>query len=268
MDRVKPPFCVLSIAGSDSGAGAGIQADQRTIACLGGHALTAITAVTAQDTARVLAWEPVGSRLLTAQIRASLGGFPVAAVKTGLLPGAASVRAVARALRASAPVPLVVDPVIGSTSGTRFLDRAGVAALRRDLLPLATVVTPNWPEAAVLSGLPVTTEAEACRAATRIVAAHGCSALVKAGHSGSRRIRDCLCLADGTLVWFEHTRVRTPNTHGTGCVLSAAIAGWLARGAELPQAVGLAVAFLERALKAGRGIRWGGRGPALARMAP
>src|SRR5579863_5840116 len=150
------PFCVLTIAGSDSGGGAGVQADQRTIRSIGGHALTAITAVTAQDTERISAWEPIGDRLIAAQIASALSGYPVSAVKTGLLPNAGAVEVVADALAArNPPLPLVVDPVLSSTSGTVFLDTVGVDTLRKRLLPLATLVTPNWPEAAALSGLAV-----------------------------------------------------------------------------------------------------------------
>ena len=147
------PFCVLTIAGSDSGGGAGIQADQRTIRSIGGHALTAVTAVTAQDTETISAWLPVEDRLIASQIASALASYPVAAVKTGLLPGAGAVEVVAEALAAKTPaLPLVVDPVLASTSGTVFLDRRGLEVLRKRLLPLATLVTPNWPEAAALFG--------------------------------------------------------------------------------------------------------------------
>src|SRR5258708_4325587 len=144
---MKAPSCVLSIAGSDSGAGAGVQADARTVHALGGYALTAITAVTLQNTRGIRAWRAMPPSLIAAQIAAVVEDFSVGAIKTGLLPGAAAVRAVVRALAAGPRRPLVVDPVIGSTSGTCFLPPAGVQALRRDLLPLAVLVTPNWPEA-------------------------------------------------------------------------------------------------------------------------
>ncbi len=257
------PLCILSIAGSDSGGGAGIQADQRTIRSIGGHALTAVTAVTAQDAEHVSAWKPVADSLIAAQVRSALLGFPVAAAKTGLLPGPGAVRVVARAFARHPSVPLVVDTVICSTSGTRFLSRHGVAVLRRELLPLASLVTPNWPEAAALAGVPVGSHAQAEKAARSLADAVGSPVLVKGGHASSGPCRDCLALPGGGVLWFENVRIRTQNTHGTGCVLSAAIAAWLGRGADLVGAVRLAESFLQRALLRGRGLDWGaGRGPA------
>lgn len=259
---MKPPFCVLTIAGSDSGAGAGIQADARTIHALGGHALTAITAVTAQNTRGVTAWRAVPTALFTAQLDAVLDDFPVAAIKTGLLPGTAAVRAVVKALRRFPGLPLVVDPVLGSTSGTRFLPVAGLRVLQRELLPLATLVTPNWPEAAALTGREVRTFAEAEAAALALADAAGCAVLVKGGHAPGRICRDFLVTTDGRGRWFASPRVATRNTHGTGCVLSAAIAAGLARGLSLPVAVQHAREHLHRALLSGRRRHWGpGRGP-------
>ena len=257
------PFCILTIAGSDSGGGAGIQADQRTIRSIGGHALTAVTAVTAQDTRRITAWEPVPDALIRAQVESALAGFTVAAVKTGLLPGPGAVRVVAAALGRHPFIPLVVDPVLCSSSGTRFLSDAGIRALRKALLPLASLVTPNWPEAAVLAGFPVRTHAEAKAAGLRIAAECGRPVLVKGGHGHGKLCRDCLAAPDGTVEWFENGRIDTTNTHGTGCVLSSAIASWLGRGARLPDAVRLAESFLQRALIRSRGLDWGrGHGPA------
>jgi len=258
-----PPFCVLTIAGSDSGGGAGIQADLRTIRAVGGHALTAITAVTAQDTTHVSMWRPVPDALIAAQIASALGGFPVAAVKTGLLPGPSAIRIVAAALSKVHAIPLVVDPVIASSSGTRFLSQAGIRALREQLFPLASLITPNWPEAAAISGLPVQSHAQAKRAAIRISAECGRPVLVKGGHAPGKTWRDCLVMPDGDALWYEGPRIMTLNTHGTGCVLSAAIASWLGRGADLAWAVKLGQSFLQRALLRGRGLHWGaGRGPA------
>ena len=262
---MKPPPCVLTIAGSDSGAGAGVQADARTIHALGGYALTAITAVTAQNTRGVQRWSPVASALLSAQLESVLGDFPVAAIKTGLLPGAAAVRVVAAALARHPGLPLVIDPVIGSTSGTRFLSTAALRTLQREQLPRATLVTPNWPEAAALSGRPVRTFAEAARAGRELAAHCGCAVLVKGGHGPGPACRDCLISPDGDVQWFSARRVATRHTHGTGCVLSAAIAAELARGRTLRAAVKNARAFLHRALRAGRGVSWGdGAGPAFS----
>ena len=263
------PACVLTIAGSDSGGGAGVQADARTIHALDGHALTAITAVTAQNTRGVAAWRAVPLSLLRAQLHAVLDDFRVAAIKTGLVPGAAAVRVVARMLEKFPRVPLVVDPVIGSTSGTRFLSGTGVRALREELLPLATLATPNWPEAEALSGMPVRDVDDAVAAGGRILEA-GCGAvLVKGGHAPGERLVDVLVTRAGkgavAARRFTAQRIRTRNTHGTGCVLSAAIAAELAKGRSLVDAVTRARRFLRAALGRGRSKEWGGTGPAFWR---
>jgi len=257
------PVCILTVAGSDSGGGAGVQVDQRTIRAIGGHALTAVTAVTAQDTLGVSAWEPVSAALVRAQVESALSGFPVAAVKTGLLPGPGTIRAVASALARFPALPLVIDPVLSSTSGTRFLSDTGVRALRTLLFPIASVITPNWPEAAALTGLTVRTHAQAARAAAQLALECGRPVLVKGGHARGGTCRDCLAIPGKDILWYEAPRIATTNTHGTGCVLSSAIASWLGRGAALPEAVRLARSFLQRALTRGRGLRWkGGRGTA------
>ena len=262
---MKPPPCVLTIAGSDSGAGAGVQADMRAIQAQGGYALTAITAVTAQNPRGVSAWRAMPPELITAQIKAVLADFSIAAVKTGLLPGAAAVRAVARELKRHPKIPLIVDPLVASTSGTQFLDAAGLHALRLELLPRAVLATPNWPEAEALTGRRVRTHEDAVRAASQLVAEHGCAVLVKGGHAAGSLCRDVLVMKDGRVRWFESARIPTRNTHGTGCVLSAAIAAHLARRERLESAVAHAHEFLWRSLRAGRKVRWGrGHGPALA----
>ncbi len=248
---------VLTIAGSDSGAGAGVQADARTIHALGGYALTAITAITAQNTRGVQRWAPVASGLLAAQLGSVLDDFPVAAVKTGLLTGPAAIRAVVEALARHPGIPLVVDPVLGSTTGTRFLSDAGVRTLRRGLLPRATLVTPNWPEVALLTGRPVRTWAEAEQAGRELLAQCGGAVLVKGGHGPGPACRDCLLLSNGTVRWFSRRRIATRNTHGTGCVLSAAIATGLAHGWNLEEAVCRACEFLQQALLSGKRVRRG-----------
>jgi len=262
---LKPPPCVLTIAGSDSGAGAGIQADARTIQALGGYALTAITAVTAQNGRGVAAWEAVTPRLIAAQLTAVLDGFPVAAIKTGLLPGAGAIRAIAAILRRHPGLPLVVDPVLGSTSGTRFLLPGDLRVLRRSLLPLATLVTPNRPEAEALCGRRLRTEADVAAAARELAAEWDCAVLIKGGHATGRRCRDCVAVAGGRVRWLAGPRIPTRNTHGTGCVLSAAIALELARGRKLERAVERARVFLVRGLRRNRRTRWArGAGPAFA----
>ncbi|HEY1847588.1 MAG TPA: bifunctional hydroxymethylpyrimidine kinase/phosphomethylpyrimidine kinase [Opitutaceae bacterium] len=257
------PLCILTIAGSDSGGGAGIQSDIRTIRALGGHALTAVTAVTAQDTRRISAWKPVAESLIQAQVESALSGFTVGAAKTGLLPGPGAVRAVAKALARHPTVPLVVDPVLSSSGGTAFLSPSAAGLLRRLLLPRAVLSTPNWPEAAILARIQVRSHEQAARAAAKLAEETGRPVLVKGGHSRGPECRDCLALPGGGTVWFTAERIQTPNTHGTGCVLSAAIATWIGRGADLMEAVRLGHSFLQSALVRGRGLDWGGgRGPA------
>jgi hydroxymethylpyrimidine/phosphomethylpyrimidine kinase len=264
MNRRRLPACILTIAGSDSGAGAGLQADARTIQALGGYAATVVTAVTAQNTRGISSWQAVSQRLLRAQLKAVLDDLPIAAAKTGLLPGPAAIRMVASELRRRKEIPLVVDPVIGSTSGTRFLSVAGLRVLRKELFPLATLVTPNWPEAQSLSGRAVHSAAQAGDAARSLATAHGCAFLVKGGHGRGRICRDVLATPDGKLRWFSGPRIATRNTHGTGCVLSAAIAAELGRGHSLVTAIGRGRQFLVRGLQRGQRIRWGGAGPAFA----
>ncbi len=264
--RPRPPV-VLTIAGSDSGGGAGIQADARAIQAAGGFACTAITAITAQNTRGITRWKPVSPALLAGQIDAVLSDLPVDALKTGLLPGAAAVRAVAAVLKRHPLRSLVVDPVIGSTSGTRFLDPAGLRALRRYLFPLATLLTPNWPEAAALTGLPVTDDKKAEAAARALADDAGCAVLLKGGHGPDPgRCTDLLITPDGAPpLRFRGPRIKTSNTHGTGCTLSAAIAAGLARGQTLPEAVAAARGLLRAGLAAGRRLRWGaGAGPAFS----
>jgi hydroxymethylpyrimidine/phosphomethylpyrimidine kinase len=244
-------------------------ADARTIQALGGFAAMAVTAVTAQNTRGVQAWRPVPPGMIAAQIQAVMGDLRVVAIKTGLIPGAAAVRAIAEALEGHSRIPLVVDPVIGSTSGTRFLTTHGIRELKRVLLPHAALVTPNWPEAALLSGRSVGSLAEAKAAAMAIVEL-GCAAvLVKGGHAPGGVCPDLLAARDGCVRSFTSARIDTRNTHGTGCVLSAAIACGLAQGKPLQFAVAAARQFLRRALRAGRKERWGaGAGPALGRIIP
>jgi hydroxymethylpyrimidine/phosphomethylpyrimidine kinase len=256
--------CVLTIAGSDSGGGAGVQADARTIESCGCHALSAITAITAQNTMGVRRWQPVSPALLRAQIDAVLDDFDVRAIKTGLLSDA-TLPVVARVAARRGRIPLVVDPVIASSSGARFLSRRGVELLKRTVLGRATLVTPNWPEAEALGGLAIRNEAEAKAAALHLARALGTEVLLKGGHSKSDQCVDFLATPDGKLRRFSSWRVKTRNTHGTGCVLSAAIAAGLARGQTLQSAVRSGRTLLLDGLRRGRGSRFGsGSGPALA----
>lgn len=266
MKATRPPI-VLTIAGSDSGAGAGIQADSRVIQALGGYATSALTAVTAQNTRGITALRPLPPILIAQQITAVCEDLNVRAIKTGLLPSVAAIREVVTALKKGARrLPVIVDPVLSSSSGTRFLPPSGIRVLADQLFPCATLVTPNWPEAALLAGQPVTTLAQAELAARVILKKTGCGAvLVKGGHGTGPTCEDILLLASGRTYLHAHRRIATMNTHGTGCVLSAAIATRLAFGEDLPTAVQTAIHFLQRALVEGRSRKWGaGRGPAFA----
>jgi hydroxymethylpyrimidine/phosphomethylpyrimidine kinase len=255
----EPPVlpCALSVAGSDSGGGAGVQADLRTFAALRVFGTSAITAVTAQNTRGVTSFAAIAPELVRAQIESVLADLPVRAVKTGMLANAEVVHAVTAAL-ADVELPLVVDPVLVATSGDKLLDEAGERALRETLVPRATVVTPNLPEAAALTGLPVTSVEQQHAAARALVAAGARAALVKGGHAAGDPVD---VFFDGTeLVELRAPRIETTSTHGTGCTLSAAIAAELARGASLLAAARAAHAYLHEAIKQAPGLG-GGHGP-------
>lgn len=247
----------LSIAGSDSGGGAGIQADLKTFTALGVYGMTAITAVTVQNTEGVEGYEELSPKLVGDQIRSVAGDIGVDAAKTGMLASEAIVRAVAEAIRETSITNLVVDPVFVSKHGHSLLDDDAVAALRDDLFPLATLVTPNLHEAAGLVGRPVATRDEMSAAAREILADGPHSVLVKGGHLDGVIAADVLLDANDE-EWFQSPRIDTSNTHGTGCVLSAAIAAHLALGLPLREAVWEGKKFvtfaIENSLDIGQGI--------------
>lgn len=252
MSRRRPPR-LLTIAGSDSGGGAGIQADLKTFAAHGAYGMSVVTAVTAQNTREVTAIHPVPPEVVTAQIDAVIDDLGVDAIKIGMLGDATTVRAVAAALARHLPhlgaVPLVLDPVMVAKSGDALLDDAAVATLVAELLPLATLVTPNLPEAARLTGLPVAGDEER-RVAARSLTATGRAALLKGGHATGDPIVDLLVTAAGDVERFARPRQATRSTHGTGCTLSSAIACRLARGEALARAVGGAIDYLHGAIAA------------------
>jgi hydroxymethylpyrimidine/phosphomethylpyrimidine kinase len=250
---VTRPPTALTVAGSDSGGGAGVQADLRTFAAHGVWGLSALTAVTAQNTLRVDAVEVLSPEIVQAQIAAVAGDFGVGAVKTGMLGCAGVVRAVAEAVRDLALHPLVVDPVAVSSTGATLLDPGGVDALRAELLPLADLVTPNLSEAAALAGTaaPITDRAGMEAVAAALLALGAGAVLVTGGHLDEAGSPDLLLAGDEVPVWLEGERLHGRNTHGTGCVLSAAITARLARGEALGEAVRGAKAYLARAIAAG-----------------
>ncbi|HEY5048188.1 MAG TPA: bifunctional hydroxymethylpyrimidine kinase/phosphomethylpyrimidine kinase [Rhizomicrobium sp.] len=255
----KPPR-LLVIAGSDSSGGAGLQADIKTAIAFGVYAMTAVTAVTAQDTTAVHAVRLMPPDLVRAQILACLNDIGADAIKIGMLGSAAIARAVADVLERDArDIPLVLDPVLASTSGKRFLDARGIDVLRNRLFPLATLITPNLPEAETLTGLPASTSGQIVSAANRLRERGVRAALIKGGHSNSAMIEDTL-VWDGGVETFAFPRIDARHTHGTGCTLATAIACGLAEGLSLPLVVGRARAFVQTAIATAPGFGRG-RGP-------
>jgi len=251
---------VLAIAGSDSGGGAGIQADIKAITALGGYAMTAVTAITVQNTRGVTGIHPVPEDVIGAQVRAVLSDIGADAVKTGMLGTAATVEAVADALADAGPdIPLVLDPVMIATSGDRLVADDAVAAIRTRLLPRAAIVTPNAPEAATLTGLDVTNADEQVEAGRALIDAGAGAALVKGGHLSGPTVRDVLVTEKEVFV-FESKRLDTTSTHGTGCTLASAIATGLAKGLALQDAVEAAGQYLHEAILRAPGLG-SGHGP-------
>ena len=246
---VPAPPTVLTIAGSDSGGGAGIQADLKTFHARGVHGTSAITAITAQNTRGVNAVHAVPLRHLRAQIAAVFDDFPVAAVKTGMLGGAAAVRLVARELARRRPPWAVVDPVMIATRGARLLDADAMDALIGSLIPLADVLTPNLPEAEALVGFAIRSSRDADAAAEALMTMGARSVLLKGGHARGTTVVDRYYDARG-MVEISHPR-RAIEGHGTGCTLASAIAAELAKGAAPRVAVRRAIAYVQRALAAG-----------------
>lgn len=241
---------VLSIAGSDSSGGAGIQADIKTIQAHHLFAQTAITALTAQNTTGVYGVLDVDPAFVEQQIDVVFDDIRPDAVKIGMVSSPAIVDAIVAALIRNGATNIVVDPVMVATSGSELSSDEAVVALREKLIPLATVITPNMPEAEVLFGAHVENAADQERAAIEIARATGVAVLVKGGH-GENDANDVLARPDGTIAWFEGERVDTANTHGTGCTLSSAIACGLAVGKPLEEAVKSAKDYITGALSAG-----------------
>jgi hydroxymethylpyrimidine/phosphomethylpyrimidine kinase len=248
----------LTIAGSDSGGGAGLQADLKTFHQFGVFGTSVVVAVTAQNTRGVRAVEPVSPALVAAQLAALAEDLPPAALKTGMLAEAALVRLVADAIRANAWRPLVVDPVMVATSGHRLLTPAGESAIRDFLLPLAALVTPNLDEAAILTGRPVADVGGMERAGAALVAQGAAAALVKGGHLPGDVVTEVLVTRAGVRR-FVQPRLTSRPLHGTGCTLSAAITAGLALGRPLEQAVVDALDFVHRAIAAAPPLGSGAR---------
>lgn len=259
----------LTIAGSDSGGGAGIQADIKTFSALGVFGASAITSVTAQNTQGVRGIQAVSPEILQGQIEAVFDDFVVDAVKIGMLHNKEAVGIVAAALRRFTPCGCILDPVMISTSGAMLLHEDAIGRIVNELFPLATLVTPNIDEARYLSGLAISNEADMAKAAQRLLEM-GCQAvLMKGGHLPGNEIADLLYIGSNAPIRFATPVVETNNSHGTGCTLSSAIAAYLALRKELPEAVGLAKEYITSALVAGSDVRTGhGHGPVNHFFAP
>lgn len=236
----------LTIAGSDSGGGAGIQADLRSFAAFGVHGLSAITAITAQNTRGVQAIEMQPQRIVSAQINAVLGDFDVAAIKIGMLGTPALARTISAALQPRRDIPLVLDPVLVATTGADLSRGRLVAAIKRYLLPIADLLTPNVPEAEQLLDRTIRNRDDLLAAAVALRQTGANAVLLKGGHLPGSRVHDVLVGANG-VQWFTHTRI-DGEAHGTGCSLAAGIAASLACGANLEDAVAAAIDFVHRAL--------------------
>jgi hydroxymethylpyrimidine/phosphomethylpyrimidine kinase len=240
----------LTIAGSDSGGGAGVQADLKAFAVLGVHGTTAIACLTAQNPKRVLGIQPCTPGMLRRQLEAIFQELPPAAIKTGMLFSSENIRVVVKFLKnipRDERVPLVVDPVVVSTSGAKLLQPAALKVLMEQLLPLATLATPNLSEAEILSGQEITTVDDMRDAARKIYSRRGCAVLIKGGHLHGKHATDIFF--DGkNEVLLRAPFIKGIRTHGTGCVYSAAICGALAKGESLPEAVKTGKRFVTRAI--------------------
>ena len=238
----------LTIAGSDCSGGAGIQADLKTMTMNGVYGMSAITALTAQNTTGVTGIMEVSPDFLRQQLDMIFSDIPPDAVKIGMVSSGALITVIAQALTHWQAKRIVVDPVMVATSGSALMETEAVSVLKEKLLPMADLVTPNIPEAEVLSGLTIRGREDMETAAKAIAQAHGCAVLLKGGHSVSDA--DDLLYAGGQARWFQGKRIHNPNTHGTGCTLSSAIAANLAKGFSMEEAIGRAKDYISGALAA------------------
>ena len=260
---------VLSIAGSDSGGGAGIQADLKTFAALGCFGMTAITAITAQNTTGVRAIHGLPPQMLRDQIDAVMEDMGAHAIKIGMLHSPEIVRTVAQAIERHALKNVVFDPVMVATSGAVLIDNQAVDVLVRELFPCVAVITPNLDEAGLLVGRKLTSAEDMAFAAQDLIGKGARAVLIKGGHLPGETVIDLLMTQSGEKTWMQAPRIQSPNTHGTGCTLSSAIAAHLALGATLLDAVQLARDYVRGALQAGAEVKTGqGSGPLNHGFAP
>jgi len=252
---------LLTIAGSDSGGGAGIQADLKTFSACGCYGMSAITALTAQNTLGVTDIHPVAASFLEAQLRAVLDDIGVDAIKIGMLHSTEVIECVAAVLQEYDCRKVVLDPVMVATSGDKLIEDDAIAALKEILFPVVQLITPNVPEAQLLSGKSIDGAESLKAVAHELAGSHGLAVLLKAGHLSDDYLEDVL-VAGTTESSYRQKRLTTKNTHGTGCTLSSAIASYWGRGFELPDAVGRAEAYLHGAIAQGADYALGqGHGP-------
>jgi len=251
-----PKGRVLIVAGSDSGGGAGIQADLRTVSALGGFGMTALTALTAQNTLGVFGIYPVPPEFVAQQMRVVLDDIGADAIKIGMLGSAEIAEAVADVLETVPTIPVVLDPVMISTSGSALLDAPGIETMRNRLIPKAVLMTPNLKEAEALAGFPVDNLATMGQAGDHLVGLGAGNVLIKGGHLDGNELVDLL-IGQAGRAEFRHPRIDTDHTHGTGCTFASAVAARLAQGAELIDAVAQAHDYVQRAIRNAPGLGQG-----------
>lgn len=258
---MKKYFRTLTIAGSDSGGGAGIQADLKTFAALGCYGMSVITALTAQNTQGVNAIFAVEPEFIAEQFNAVMSDIGADVIKIGMLHRVGVINVVADCLAQYPEVPVVLDPVMVAKGGANLLQPKSVAALKQ-LLPRAHLITPNIPEAEILLQTEITYKQQMQAAAVELSRLYATNTLLKGGHLSAEDCQDCLCSMNGEINWFELKRIATQNTHGTGCTYSAAIAAGLAQGLDLIAAVSKAKQYLHGAIESGSRYKLGsGHGP-------
>lgn len=261
MKKYKYP-AVLTIAGSDSGGGAGIQADLKTFSALGCFGTSAITAITVQNTLGVTGIHSIPPEVVQAQIKAVLDDIKPRSIKIGMVHSAELVRAIAITLTDYRQITVVLDPVMVATSGDKLMQDDTIAVLKKALFPLAEVVTPNLDEAQILAGIPIE-NLDDMKKAAQLILKTGCrSVLVKGGHLKGSKLYDVYQHQDGSEQVFESAAIATNNTHGTGCSLSSAIAAYLTQGLNLLQAISAAKTYVHQAIETGKDVKTGeGNGP-------
>lgn len=260
---MKQYYRVLTIAGSDSGGGAGIQADIKAISATGSYAASAITAITVQNTVGVRDVFPVPASIVAAQIDAVIEDIGVDAVKIGMLHSSELIIAIRDCLKSHGIKNIVLDPVMVSTSGHRLIEESAIDTLKSELIPMARVITPNIPEAEILINQQISSQNELAQIARKLNGSYGVSVLMKAGHLSDEQLIDVLYNAENdTIVELKSSRIHTPNTHGTGCTLSSALASYLAQGFNLEQAARNAKDYISQAICSGAEYQIGsGHGP-------